>query len=336
MRSVLARPLTRLLGAGVAVVLVALVWFLLQVFPLGGSGRLVIVTVHRGDSVATIANEMHVLGVIHSPLAFRLDIAMLGAPIVQPGSYRIAQNSSFASVRSIFGAPPNVQVVDVTPGLTLNEVALAIASDKGNSFADSFVQDAGRAADVSAYHPRGSLEGLIGVGSYILTPQETPSSLLARMTATFAREASSVGLTPQSNVNGLNAYQLVTAASIVEREGYYQVNMARVARVIFNRLQRGQHLQMDATVTYYFHQDGGPVTAAMLRANTPYNTYLYPGLTPTPICSVSSAALHAVLHAPPGPWLYFVLVNKDGTMAFSTTFDQQLANERLAASRGLG
>ena len=59
------------------------------------------------------------------------------------------------------------------------------------------------------------------------------------------------------------------------------------------------------------------------------------GLTPTPICVISSDSLGAVLHAPPGPWLYFTLVNQNGQMAFSTTFAQQLANERLAASRGI-
>jgi UPF0755 protein len=74
----------------------------------------------------------------------------------------------------------------------------------------------------------------------------------------------------------------------------------------------------------------------MLALNTPYNTYIQIGLTPTPICTVSSYALNAVLHAPKGTWYYFTLVNKDGTMRFSTTWAEQLAAERLAASRGIG
>ncbi len=336
MVSVLSKPLGRVIAAGVGVVLVAIVWFVLQVVAVGGPGRAVIVTVHPGDSMATIASEMHAKGVINSPLAFRIDTLLFGAPVVRVGSYEIAQNSSFAKVKAIFGAPPNVNVVSVTPGLTLHEVALQIASDMGNSFANSFVQDANQLASASPYRPNHSLEGLLGIGSYIISPTDTPRSLVERMSAAFDKEAASVGLSPSTTLNGLNAYQLVIAASIVEKEGYYPVNMPQVARVIFNRLQIGQKLQMDSTVLYYLGQDGGKVTSAMLQLHTAYNTYWASGLTPTPICAVSTTALSAVLHAPPGSWLYFVLINKDGTMKFSTTYKEQLAAEQEAASRGLG
>jgi UPF0755 protein len=69
---------------------------------------------------------------------------------------------------------------------------------------------------------------------------------------------------------------------------------------------------------------------------TPYNTYLNTGLTPTPICSPSPQAPSAAVHPPAGGWLYFVLVNKDGTEAFADTYAEQLANEQLAKERGVG
>ena len=156
------------------------------------------------------------------------------------------------------------------------------------------------------------------------------------MTKRFVKQAASVGLTPSTTYQGLNAYQLVIAASIVEKEGYYPVNMPKVARVIYNRLARGGPLQMDATVLYYLGKDGGTVTPAMLQTQEPYNTYLNTGLTPTPICAVSTIAMRATLHPPAGSWLYFTLINEDGQMAFSTTFAQQLQEERLAESRGIG
>ena len=112
--------------------------------------------------------------------------------------------------------------------------------------------------------------------------------------------------------------------------------MPQVARVIFNRLERGGPLQMDATVLYYLDMDGGTVTPAMLQSPEPYNTYLNVGLTPTPICTVSKFSIDAVLHAPAGTWLYFTLVNKDGREAFATTFAQQLRNEALAKKQGIG
>jgi UPF0755 protein len=333
----LSKPLGRIL-VGLAVVLVVMVvWFALQVDPLfSGRGKEVIVTVHLGDSMSTIAGEMHAAGVIASPLAFQIDTTLFGSFAVQAGSYQIAQGSSFSHVRAVFSAAPNVYPVDVTAGLTLHEVALGVQNAKGNAYADAFVRAATPAETPSPFRSTGSLEGLIGTGLYIITPDESPSQLAAAMEKRFVKQAASVGLTPSTTLNGLDAYQLVIAASIVEKEGYYPKNMPKVARVIYNRLARGGPLQMDATVLYYLGKDGGTVTPAMLQTQEPYNTYLNTGLTPTPICTVSTIAMRATLNPPVGTWLYFTLVNENGTMAFSTTFAQQLKEEKLAQSRGIG
>jgi UPF0755 protein len=336
MAFLLTKPLGRVLGLVIALVVVAGLWFAWQVHPLSGSGREVIVTVHSGDSLATVASEMHAQGVIDSPFAYRIDTAIFGGPAPLAGSYQLRQNSSFAEVSSILSKGPNVEVVSVSPGLTLNEVAMSIASDAGNSFANSFVTDAATLATTNPYHPNGSLEGLIGPGEYLLTKSDTPMSFARKMATRFERKATALGLTPSTKLNGLDAYQLITAASIVEKEGYYPSNMPQVARVIYNRLQRGGPLQMDATVLYFLHKDGGTVTPAMLQTPEPYNTYLNLGLTPTPICTVSKFSINAVLHAPTGSWLYFTVINKNGNEAFSTTFTQQLANEKKAQSRGIG
>ena len=330
------RPLGRVLGLVIILVVVVGLWFGLQVHPLSGQGKAVIVTVRDGESLSAVASAMHAKGVIGSPLAYRIDTTIFGAPTLTAGSYQIRQNSSFGELSSILSKGPNVEVVSVLPGLTLHEVALSIAKDVGNTFANSFVRDADRLATTSAFHPNGSLEGLIGPGAYLLAPSETPMMLAQKMAIRFDHKAAALGLKPLTTLNGLNAYQLITAASIVEKEGYYPVNMPKVARVIFNRLRRGGPLQMDATVLYYLHKDGGTVTPKMLQTPEPYNTYLNLGLTPTPICTISKFSINAVLHAPAGTWIYFTLINKDGQEAFSTTFAQQLANEKTAQSRGIG
>jgi UPF0755 protein len=330
-----------LVGAG-AVVLLAVTWFALQVYPLGGHGRLVVVTVHSGDSIATIAGEMHAKGVIASPFAFRIDTQLFGTLKVRAGTYVIYQNSSFSEVRRIFGALPNV--IPVTPGMTEHEVALSVAERFGNTYAERFLTDLAALARTSPYHPDltppalsgqsanvNSFEGLIGVGLYPVAPGESASALAAKMAQGFVSEARSVGFSPSTTINGLNAYRLLIAASIVEREGYYPQNMPKVARVIFNRLRRGGGLQMDSTIKYPLGLDSGAVTTQMLTINSPYNTYLSAGLTPTPICTVSTTALRAVLHAPPGPWLYFVLIDQKGDLAFAATYAQQLRNEKKAA-----
>ncbi len=335
MRFLLLRPVKRTIQALAAIGVILIAWFFLQLNPIGGGGKEVVFTVHPGDSISQIASEMQTVGIIHSTLAFRIDVALFGAPVVRAGSYEIPQNSSFGFVKSVIGSAPNVRVLTVHPGLTLKEVEVLLANDAGNTFANSFAKEVSAAISSNAYHPKSSLEGLIGAGQYILSPGTTPAKLLKEMQTSFTRQASEAGLTPHSSIQGLSAYELLVAASIVEKEGYYQSNMPKVARVIFNRLKRGGSLQMDSTVLYYLGQDGGRVTPTMLKYKTPYNTYLNAGLTPTPICVVSLGAMKAVMNAPKGNWLYFTLISKDGTEAFSNTFAEQLANERLAASRGI-
>ncbi len=333
----LSKPLGRIVAGLVIVVVIVVAWFLLQVDPIfHGKGKEVIVTVSDGESLSSLTSALHAQGVIASTLAFKIDTTIFGSFLPDQGSYEIAQGASFSHIRSVFSSGPNVAVVDVTAGLTLHEVALDIASAKGNAYADRFVSVATASKTPTPFLASGSLEGLIGTGQYVIKLGESPARLAATMEQRFVRQAASVGLKPTTTMQGLNAYQLVIAASIVEKEGYYPVNMPKVARVIYNRLARGGPLQMDATVLYYLGKDGGTVTPAMLATQEPYNTYLNTGLTPTPICAVSTIALRATLHPPQGTWLYFMLINEDGQMAFSTTFAQQLKEEKLAESRGIG
>ena len=125
----------------------------------------------------------------------------------------------------------------------------------------------------------------------------------------------------------------MTVASIAQKEGYFTKYFGDVARVVYNRLAAGMHLDMTSTVLYALGQDGGPVTPADQSYVTPYNTYLNPGLTPTPICIVTEAALAAAVSPPPGAWLYFdVVTTQKGTMVFSDTYAGQLAAEAQAAA----
>jgi UPF0755 protein len=333
----LNKPLGRIILGLVVTLVVVFGWFALQVEPIfHGKGTSVIVTVHQNESTSQIAATLHDKHVIASPLAFRLYASTVGAFHVKGGKYEFTTGSSFFSIHSILGSLPNVPAVTVAAGQTLYEVEGFVANEEGVSYANTFTADVTQAKTPSPFSSAGSLEGLIGTGTYFILPGESPEMLAKKMVEGFVKESSSVGLTPTTTLNGLNAYQLVIGASIVEKEGYYPVNMPQVARVIFNRLARGGPLQMDATVLYYLKQDGGTVTPAMLQTQEPYNTYLNVGLTPTPICAVSKFALRAILHPPAGSWLYFTLINKDGTMAFSTTFKQQLHEEKIAQERGIG
>jgi UPF0755 protein len=327
-----------LLGLGVIVVVVVglVAFYEIEAHPFGGRGPEVTVEVGSGGSADSAINTLSDRGVIGSAFAFKLGDLIHGTPVVQPGDYAFYKNESFSSVRSLLAQGPNVFAVDVRPGFTLSEVAAEVDDIPGHSQV-AFLGTARSGAVTSPFAAAGSdnLEGLLGTGEYTVVPGESDTQLLRAMVTRFDKDAASAGL-PTTGAESMSAYDVVTIASIVEKEGYIPSNMPDVSRVIYNRLAKGQPLQMNSTVLYSLGQDGGPVTPADDALNTPYNTYLHTGLTPTPICFPSLDALRAAVAPPPGGWLYFVLVEKNGTEAFSDTYAEQLANEQLAASRGVG
>ena len=320
-----------------AVVALFTLWYELQAHALGPGGPQVVVTVAQGESTDAVVSALHQHGVIGSSLAFEIGDFFHGTPTVLPGSYALHQNQTFGQVRAILAAGPNVYPVDVRPGFTLSEVAAAVDGLPGHA-GGGFARAADSGAVHSVFSPPGSdnLEGLLGTGVYDVLPGESDLTLVHRMVNRFDGQAGAAGLSTSSAAAvGLTPYEVVIVASIVEKEGYYPVNMPKVARVVYNRLARDMPLQMDSTVLYSLGQDGGPVTAHDEQVHSPYNTYLNTGLTPTPICMPSVLALKAAVDPPAGDWLYFVLVQKNGVMAFANTYAEQLANERLAKSRGL-
>ncbi len=324
-------------GTLIVLVLAFVLWYELESHALGPEGRQVVITVHEdegSDSVIDALSQAHVIG---SALAFRISNFFHGAPNPVPGSYALHENQTFSEVRAILAAGPNIFPVDVRAGFTLAEVASEVDSIPGHA-QGGFANAANSGAVHSEFSPPGSnnLEGMLGTGNYLVLPGESDVTLLHQMGARFDSDATAAGLSTASAAKlGLTPYEVIISASVVEKEGYYPVNMPKTARVIYNRLANGMPLQMDSTVLYALGQDGGPVTPQDLKIQSPYNTYLNTGLPPTPICMPSQTALKAAVDPPPGAWLYFVLVQKNGVMAFSDTYAEQLANEQLAKSRGL-
>ena len=133
----------------------------------------------------------------------------------------------------------------------------------------------------------------------------------------------------------MTPYQMLTVASIVEKEGYIPVNMPDTARVIYNRLAQGHPAAdgLDGAV----RAGAGRGTGDRAGPQDPVPVQLVPEHRADADAHLHALedALNAAVHPPAGAWLYFVLVKKDGTMAFSDTYAEQLANEQLAKSRGL-
>jgi UPF0755 protein len=326
------------LGPIVLVVLAVTAWYQLNEHALGPAGRQQVIIVHPGESESTVLSALAAHHIIASTLAFRLSDLLDGTLSVSPGGYAMDENLTYGQVRAVFAAPPNIYPITIEPGYSLSEVAARVDVLPGHGGV-SFAKVAASGVVRSTFSPAGSddLEGLLGTGNYLVVPGESDAQVLTQMVARFESQAAAAGLTPAAaSALGLTPYEVITAASVVEKEGYIKANMPDVARVIYNRLANSMPLQMDATVLYALGQDGGPVTPADEQIASPYNTYLHKGLPPTPICSPSPTALAAAAHPPAGGWLYFELVKKDGTEAFADTYAEQLANEQLAHARGVG
>jgi len=326
-----------IIASGLLVLVGGYLWVKSEASPSGPPGTQVVLEIPVGSGVKTTGSLLEAKGVIASALAYRIWSQFNSMPGYRPGPYAFSKNSSFARVQSVLAGGPNVFPLVVPPGFTVSELAQRVGQLPGH-FAKSFNGVATSGVVRSKWEPVGStsLEGLLGAGTYIVPPGLTDRQLLQRMVDRFDARAARIGLASGSAALGYSPYQVVIMASIVEKEGVLIKNMGKVARVVTNRLERAMPLQMDSTVLYALGRDGGAVTAKDLRTVSPYNSYLNKGLPPTPTCFPSEAALEAALHPTVGPWLFFVVVEKDGTEAFSETFAGQLANEKLAHQRGVG
>ncbi|WP_327347504.1 endolytic transglycosylase MltG [Streptomyces europaeiscabiei] len=171
----------------------------------------------------------------------------------------------------------------------------------------------------------GNPEGYLFPATYPLREKSTPESLLSFMVETAHKKFNGGHVTAGAQRNAMNVYQAVTIASIVQAEAAAEKDMGRVARVIFNRLERGMPLQMDSTINYALNRSTLDTTADDTKIDSPYNSYRRMGLPPTPIANPGEAAMRAAVNPTSGDWLYFVTV-KPGDTRFTANYQEHLRN----------
>ncbi|MFI9645577.1 endolytic transglycosylase MltG [Streptomyces sp. NPDC052040] len=184
---------------------------------------------------------------------------------------------------------------------------------------------------------RGNPEGYLFPASYpVHKGTTTPESLLRYMVETANRRFGGSTITAGAQRHALTGYQAVTIASIVQAEAATESDMAKVARVVFNRLERGMPLQMDSTLNYALKRRTLTTSVRDTQIDSPYNSYRSMGLPPTPISNPGEDAMRATLNPAPGNWLYFVTV-KPGDTRFTGSYEEQQRNvaefNRLRAAR---
>ncbi|MEV7288581.1 endolytic transglycosylase MltG [Streptomyces sp. NPDC093252] len=171
----------------------------------------------------------------------------------------------------------------------------------------------------------GNPEGYLFPATYPLTDTSTPEALLAQMVDTANKKFNGAPIAAGAQRNAMNVYQAVTIASIVQAEAATPTDMGKVARVVFNRLERGMPLQMDSTINYALDRSTLNTTLDDTRIDSPYNSYQRMGLPPTPIDNPGEEAVRAAIGPPPGDWLYFVTV-KPGDTRFTADYAEHQRN----------
>jgi UPF0755 protein len=278
------------------------------------------VDVRQGDAVATVSARLHDLGLTMSPGVLQWYWRLRGGPSLHPGRYSLSDITTVdhAYERLATGGPMTVRVT-IPEGWTVRKMAARFQDEAGipqESFMDAALDRNGA-----------SLEGYLFPDTYDVVYAGDPSEIIARMRARFD-EVLPAGFDTAAQRHELTTFQLVIAASVIEREARFDDDRPLIASVLFNRLEIGMLLQMDATLEYVLASHEGFFSYEQLKYDSPYNTYVYPGLPPGPICSPGLASLAAAVEAPTSPYYYF-LAKPDGHCVFARTFAEHQRNMRL-------
>ncbi len=295
----------------------------------GFSGDEIFVDLPPGLHVSDIASRLADAGVVPDALTFRI-AARIGHDDrrLEAGEYRFAAAATPYTVAWRLAHGDVFRVTLKFPeGLTIAEMA-PIFARSGLGSADDFLAAASRPLLIGARDPAATdLEGYLFPSTYALSRHTGADGAIRAMLKAFDH-AFNGDVKTAAIAQGMSMRDVVTIASLVERETAQPDERPIVSAVYRNRLKIGMLLQCDPTVIYAMMRDGrwnGNITRADLQRDEPYNTYRRPGLPPGPIAAPGLASLEAAVHPADVPYLYFVSKG-DGTHAFSSTLADQTKN----------
>jgi len=285
----------------------------------------------RGETAGQIAKRLEEEGVIRSALAFAFVLYETEREnALQSGSYTVSPALTPRNIAKLFEKAPGEQIVlRIIDGWRLTEVATAV-----NKAFPSITKEAFTAAAVvgdrnntvlAGMEPDAPLEGYLFPDTYFMRPDMTAPQIVGVLLDTFERKVGAT-LRAASAERKVAIYDIVKLASIVEREARDRAESATIAGVYNNRLEIGMKLDADPTIQYALGE-WRELSLDDLKLDSPYNTYLYAQLPPTPIANPGAAALEGAARPAEHGYYYFV-AKSDGTggHAFSVTLEEHEAN----------
>lgn len=309
--------------------------------PVEPAGPAVTFTIEKGMGSAEIASLLEDNGIIRNGMFFRgyLKWVKEGSSF-KAGTYTASPGETYDELIARLNAGDVVKedtvVFTIPEGFTAKQIAEKLA-EAWNQPADVFLKMMNSGAGLTAVNTlkipedaslRHRLEGYLFPETYELAKDSTPQEVVEAMLEQLSKKLDSIpDWQAQLAERGLSLHELLTVASLVEREVVVDEERPLVAGVIYNRLKKGQNLEIDATVQYLLDKQKERLLNKDLKVESPYNTYRNPGLPPGPIGSPGLASIQAAL-TPKASEYYFYVTKKDGTQGhlFGKTYKEHLAN----------
>jgi UPF0755 protein len=312
---------------GLALAAGAAAWMILAPF---GPSRETFVEVAPGSTTARIGRQLEQAGVVRSRFAFDL-LRWWKRGTLRAGEYRFDHPAPVSEIYArIARGDVDTRTVVIPEGESIFDIATRLEQaglGPRQGFLDAAREQAGLVTDLDPGAT--SLEGYLFPDTYHFARKATPGQICAAMVRRFRAVAAQLGLKE-------DVHAVVTMASLVERETAVDAERPQVASVFVNRLAKKMPLMTDPAVIYGLELDGrwrGTLYASDLKLDTPYNTYLHPGLPPSPIANPGAKALRAAMEPAHTDYLYFVAAgaNPQGHSLFSSSLEEH--NHNVAGYR---
>jgi UPF0755 protein len=315
---------------------VVLVWFLLSLFqPFAGTGHgRVIVVIPKDSSASKVGSILARDGVVSSGFFFDVRALLEGKrSSLHSGRFALKRDMSYsAAIDALSKPPPHAIAVKVVipEGYTRRQIADLVREDalSGDYLAQTMRSSVLDPAHYGAPADAPDLEGFLFPATYELTAGAPVKRLVADQLTAFRTRFTSADRR-RARALGVTSYQLLSVASMIEREAQTDHDRPLIAAVIYNRLRAGIPLGIDATIYYAVElQKGiatytGELTQSQLKIDSPYNTRTHKGLPPTPIANPGEASIRAAAHPAHVHYLYYVAAADGcGEQAFSDTYAQ--------------
>jgi len=324
-----------------SVALVATSWVSNQIDPPGPPGAEILVEIPVGASTNDIAIILDNEGVVPNSTFARLQWRGEERFKFKAGEYVFRENMSIDEAEAVLLAGPVATPgisITVPEGLWLSEIRARML-DRLPEFNSTELSTALNANLVrSEFQPAeiNSLEGLLFPDTYQVAEEDLDNEvdLVRRMVEQMDSVLVELGYEQAMEQTGFSPYEVLIVASMIEEEAKVAQDRAKIARVIYNRLEQDIALGIDATVLYALGRHTTELTNQDLAIDSPYNTRLYKGLPPTPIAAPGRKALEAALNPAEGDWIFYVLADDDGSHFFTDSQEEFL--EQVEKSRREG